>query len=149
MPELRVALHPAHGRWLDELADLSELVWATTWQHEANRVLSPLLGLPQDLPVLPLRMDPLFHGRYAWKTDQIADWVGPRPFVWIDDAINRRTRDRLGTVGWLGPHLALRIDPALGLRRADVERVSGWLQERCLQKGTPESHPPVSFSWTG
>lgn len=123
---LRVALHPQHGRWLREPAtadDGFDLVWATTWRHEANRVLAPLLQLPPDLPVIDLVPDHRHIGRHSWKTDRIADWVGPRPFAWIDDEINRHTRSRLGGFPWLGPHLALRIEPHQGLGPADVERL--------------------------
>lgn len=46
----RVALNPEHGQRLLELASTYDLVWATTWAAEANRLVSPILGLPSDLP---------------------------------------------------------------------------------------------------
>lgn len=119
----RVVLNPAHGRDLDELSNAFDLAWATTWQHDANRLISPLLGLPDDLPVVPLRMPAHHVGRWCWKTDQIADWVGDRPFAWFDDEINRATRDRLAYAPGMGEHLALRIEPHIGLRPTDIERL--------------------------
>ena len=123
---LRIALHPEHGRWLRRLAtarDGFDLAWATTWQHDAPRILAPLLGLPVHLPVVPLTRSPRHIGRHSWKTDQIARWVGRRPFAWVDDEINRHTRDRLAGFDWLGPHLALRIEPHVGLTPRDVDHL--------------------------
>src|SRR5690606_11504804 len=42
-------LNPRHGAAL--LALPYRPVWATTWEHDANEVLAPLLGLPE-LPVV-------------------------------------------------------------------------------------------------
>ena len=39
--------------------------------------LNPLLGLPTDLPVVPLTRDRHSFVRRSWKTDQIAAWAGP------------------------------------------------------------------------
>lgn len=121
----RVALNPEHGAWLRELSAAYELAWASTWQHEANRLVAPLLGLPGDLPVVPLRTPPGWTARRSWKTEQIIDWVGLRPFAWFDDEINRQTRDWLAHAG-LGPHLALRIEPHIGLRRGDIDRLAAF-----------------------
>ena len=46
---LRVWLNPDHGPALTGLP--VELVWATTWEHEANRLIGPRIGLPS-LPVV-------------------------------------------------------------------------------------------------
>ncbi len=118
-PTYRVVLNPEHGAALTELAQTYDLAWATTWQHEANRLISPLVGLPTELPVLPLRLPPHHVERWSWKTDQIIDWVGDRPFAWFDDEINRATRDRLARAPGIGEHLALRIEPHRGLESAD------------------------------
>ena len=50
---LRVWLNPEHGAQLLALAEETglELAWATTWQHEANDRIGPVLGLPA-LPVV-------------------------------------------------------------------------------------------------
>ncbi|MFH9351980.1 hypothetical protein [Kitasatospora sp. NPDC017646] len=42
---LRVWLNPAHGPALTALP--YDLVWATTWEEEANAYIAPLLGLPE------------------------------------------------------------------------------------------------------
>lgn len=83
---LRIRLSPAHGERL--LALPYELAWATTWMHEANEMIGPVIGLPRDLPVI--EFDNLFaadaDGLY-WKTRRVLEWAAGRPFVWVDDMI--------------------------------------------------------------
>jgi len=40
----RVLLNPQHGVELNALAETFDLVWATSGEHGANRLLAPLLG---------------------------------------------------------------------------------------------------------
>ncbi len=112
----RVALNSEHGRWLRDAAAVADLAWATTWQEAANRLIAPALGLPQDLPVVRLLGPFVGSPDYGWKTDQVARWVGDRPFVWLDDEITERTRARLAATGGVGPHLARHVAPDVGLR---------------------------------
>lgn len=46
-PAVPVWLHPDHGVWLDALRSMGLVrpVWATSWMSEADRLLSPRLGL--------------------------------------------------------------------------------------------------------
>ena len=46
-----------HGEWIAELAGVYEVVWATAWGEEANRLLAPLLGVPR-MPVVPFPQVP-------------------------------------------------------------------------------------------
>lgn len=71
---------------INELLSHFDVHWCTGWEHEANSLLAPLNGLPQ-LPVVELRgVDP-----YAvhWKLNAIIEYVGDRPFVFIDDDIGQ------------------------------------------------------------
>ncbi|GAA1587697.1 HAD domain-containing protein [Kribbella karoonensis] len=104
----RVLLNPRHGAELNALAEAFELVWATSWEHGANRLLSPLLGLPADLPTIlwPDR-SPVLRG--SWKTAYVAEWVGDRGFAWVDDEIGDVERERF--VG----QLILPVDARTGL----------------------------------
>ena len=82
---LRVWLNPQHGVELLKLAEVYELVWCTTWEHEANEWIAPHLGLPE-LPVIEFgkslaRPD----GRIHWKTARVIEYTAGRPFVWVDD----------------------------------------------------------------
>ncbi|GAB3948593.1 hypothetical protein GCM10029976_080090 [Kribbella albertanoniae] len=80
-----VHLNPHHGVELRALAATFDLVWASSWEHGANRLLSPLLGLPQLPTILWPDRTPI-PGR-SWKTPYVAEWVGDRSFVWVDDGV--------------------------------------------------------------
>jgi rhodanese-related sulfurtransferase len=80
---LRVWLNPDHGAALLGLP--YELVWATTWMHDANTLIAPQLGLP-GLPVI--EWPRMFHDDadgIHWKTRHVVDWAAGRPFAWVDD----------------------------------------------------------------
>ena len=46
-----VWLSTQHGEWLRTLAKWFDLVWATTWEYQAPRLIAPRVGLPQ-MPVI-------------------------------------------------------------------------------------------------
>ncbi|MFI6447165.1 hypothetical protein [Kitasatospora sp. NPDC050543] len=120
---LRVWLNPAHGA---ELASLPfDLVWATTWEEEANTYVAPVLGLPE-LPVITWstpRPDP--GDGVFWKTPDLVSWAAGRPFAWLDDDITRADRDWVA-VHHPGPALLHRIDPRLGLLPPDFTTLRAW-----------------------
>ena len=123
-----VLLSARHGGWLRELAYTYDLVWATTWEHEANRHIAPRLGLPE-LPVVeftgyrPRPGDPRLAEaeRYAArKWAPILRYAAGRPFAWTDDVIPRRlVRSSLLRTD----RLLLPVNPAHGLPRAYVNRL--------------------------
>ncbi|MFJ8911243.1 hypothetical protein [Amycolatopsis sp. NPDC102389] len=123
-------LDPAHGPRLKALP--GELVWATTWLHDANDSLTPRLGLPR-LPVVdwpgPSGTDE-FDARIGlhWKTRPLLDHAWGRPFAWIDDEISDVDRE------WVsgnhpGAALLHRVDPRRGLTGADYRELDRWLRE--------------------
>jgi hypothetical protein len=115
-----VLLNPRHGVELNALAKVFDLVWATSWEHGANRLLAPRLGLPE-LPVIawPART-PVRQG--SWKTAYVAEWVGERPFVWVDDEVGRDDRLFFG-----GDHqLVHGVDARTGLTAADFAAIRAW-----------------------
>jgi hypothetical protein len=71
---------------LARLARDFRLVWATSWEHEANAVVAPLFGLPP-LPVIAFG-DEARLGE-SWKLPAIRAFVGDRPFAYVDDDIGR------------------------------------------------------------
>ncbi|MFJ2417886.1 HAD domain-containing protein [Streptomyces brevispora] len=107
-----------------------ELVWATTWMHEANEVVAPRLGLPR-LPVV------LWPGLSAtdeqdaraglhWKTRTLVAWAAGRAFAWVDDEIGEADRR------WVAAHhgeraLLHRVDPGRGLTDTDFRLLDAWL----------------------
>jgi hypothetical protein len=119
----RVLLNQQHGVELNALAETFDLVWATSWEHGANRLLAPLLGLPNDLPVIlwPSRT-PVRRG--SWKTPYVASWVGDRPFVWVDDEVGEAELERFG-----GEHqLVHPVDARIGLTAGDFAAIRAWVK---------------------
>jgi hypothetical protein len=123
---LLARVDPALGPRL--LALPCDLVWATTWESEANECLGPLLGLPR-LPVVvwPEPSDKPEPGGLHWKTRTLLDWAAGRPFVWLDDEIT--DTDRV----WAEAHhpartLLLRVDHCHGITDADIGALDAWLR---------------------
>lgn len=122
-------LNQQHGVELNALAETFELAWATTWEHGANRLIAPRIGLPSNLPVIVWPSDARqTRRRGSWKTAHIASWVGDRPFVWIDDELNRYDRFFLKSIDGLGPHLLHRVEPDRGLTSADFAAIRAWAE---------------------
>lgn len=125
---LRVWLDPSHGPWLLSLAAAvgADLVWATTWEHEANEFISPRLGLP-DLEWID------FGGRGAdhrdghhGKVPAITAWAGARRIAWLDDEFQPRDPEwaaaRPGT-------LLVPVDPRKGIDVDHLEQVRTFLTD--------------------
>lgn len=71
---------------LKRLQEHFELVWCTGWEDRANDILAPILGLP-DLPVVYVYHAVIGHPIH-WKYEGIKEFVGHRPYAFIDDDIN-------------------------------------------------------------
>ncbi|MFJ2740616.1 hypothetical protein ACIO3O_13205 [Streptomyces sp. NPDC087440] len=123
---LRVWLNPDHGPALRALP--FDLVWATTWEEEANDYIGPVLGLPE-LPWIAWRPDGRPRGGPGggvfWKTPEIVEWARGRAFAWIDDEITDADRAWVGERHG-GPALLHRIDPRKGLVEADFRTLAAW-----------------------
>ena len=122
----RVLLNPSMGPELTAFADLHgmELAWATTWEHDANRYIGPLIGLPE-LPVIEWGLNAKF-----WKFNGVLEYAGDRPLAWLDDDFRhfpheedwfRRERD------WV-PTLLHEVDPAVGITDLDLEAIEEWVK---------------------
>lgn len=127
---LRVRLNPHHGPLLLGLAKATgwELVWATTWQHHANHMISPVVGFP-DLPVIDFAGHP--GTLREWKYPAVLDYAAGRSLVWFDDDFTDPTHTeprmrfenaRAGVPTWLYP-----VDPGVGLTTVDVDTVRVWI----------------------
>ncbi|MDI2129760.1 hypothetical protein [Yinghuangia seranimata] len=123
---LRVDLNPEHGEAL--LALPFDLVWATTWMQEANRLIGPLIGLPE-LPFVDFLDDdvatPSPTAKLHWKTATLAAYAGDRPFAWVDDELARADRRWLAR-NHAAPTLAHHVDPKVGLVPKDFARLAKW-----------------------
>lgn len=120
--EQPVWLCRAHGSWLQELATRFQIVWATGWGTDANRLLAPLLQLP-DLALIafpPVPFDP------RDKLPAIIRYAGYRPLAWIDDALPREAH------AWAAnrrtPTLLISINPAEGLTRPVIDQALRWAE---------------------
>lgn len=122
---LLARLDPGHGARL--LALPCDLVWATAWEHEANEVVAPWLGLPE-LPVVefpPADEDDLRVGLH-FKTRALVGWAAGRPFAWADDEITGTDRE------WVrarhpGSALLHCADPLHDLTEDDYTVLARWL----------------------
>ncbi|TDV51031.1 HAD domain-containing protein [Actinophytocola oryzae] len=124
---MRVWLNPCHGAQLLALAEETglTLVWATTWQHEANDRIGPAVGLPR-LPVVEFPGLTTSGWDEEWKWPAVADYAAGRPLAWLDDEHDRTgaeefTRRRAGA-----PTLLCHVDPRQGLGPAHLAQVRDW-----------------------
>lgn len=135
----QVLVSAEHGRWVRSLlAQGVEVAWATTWEHYANDVFGPLLGLPELPLAICYRQDvdgghhhPRMYGLGAveWKAEALWNKYPDRPLVWIDDYASELVRfDMRGERIERGsPSLAIACDRKIGLTRTQMNEVNGWL----------------------
>ncbi|WP_160050864.1 HAD domain-containing protein [Nocardiopsis sp. FR4] len=131
-PNVPVWLHPDHGIWLNALHSMNLVrpVWATSWLGEADRLISPRLGLGTlghiDLgtPADVLTRHPNGH---LWKREPVAAWAGNEPLVWIDDDFAQPDHDWAKQRAVDGvPTLLIQPDPYRGLQREHIDAVRMW-----------------------
>jgi len=130
---LRIWLNPAHGPALLRLAEQidAELAWATNWDHDANRMIGPAIGLPA-LPVVEVRawLEARAGQPFRWRFGPVARYAAGRPLAWLDDDFDvypaardeflaRRDADGLATelVG---------VDPHVGITDDHLARLASW-----------------------
>lgn len=128
---LPVWLHAAHGPMLTGLASRAglDLVWATTWQDQANTLIAPRIGLPR-LPII--EFDDTSDGWVSsWKFGPVDAYAAGRPLAWFDDDFDLHAEamaaflDRRAGV----PTLLHRVDPACGLTVGDIDAVATWARD--------------------
>lgn len=126
-----VYLKRSHGRALMDLTDVFDLVWCTTWEHQANTDIGPKIGLPT-LPVIEFQKflpgEPPQPGLH-WKTAVIAAYAmaHDRPFVWVDDEVS--VKDGFWFTMWCRqPFMTKKIDPAVGLADEDFTELREWAE---------------------
>jgi hypothetical protein len=117
----RFAAH--HGEWIRELARSFDVVWASAWGSVANRLLAPILGLPE-FPWVPFPPTPFPP---FTKVPSIAEYVDERAVAWVDDG--------MGPDAWAwaserqAPTLLVRVDPAVGFVLEHVAALNAWRNE--------------------
>lgn len=134
-----VLTNRAHAEWIRQLLGGGvDVCWASSWEHYANEVFGPLLGLPE----LPLAVE--FHadvrnghhqprldglGAPGWKSDALWNRYRGRPLAWIDDDALAliRTDTNGNQIGRGAPTLSIRCDGLVGLTKAEMRRLDDWL----------------------
>jgi hypothetical protein len=115
----------AAGERLRRLAAHYDLAWATGWEERANEHLSPMLGLPNNLPTLTFGGRAVF-GSAHWKVDALDEYGGDRPLAWIDDNIDETCITWAN--GRRAPTLLVHTDSDRGLEEAHVDVLIGWVE---------------------
>ncbi|HEX6352141.1 HAD domain-containing protein [Actinophytocola sp.] len=121
-------LRPEHGPALRGLAERTgaELVWASSWAHDANITVGAVLGLPP-LPVIEFA-GPHADTGPAWKYRAVARFAYGRPLAWLDDDFDLRAGAKEEFLARRDvPTLLVPIDPAVGVTDADLASVERWL----------------------
>lgn len=125
----RVWLHPGHGPMLLAFAaerDV-ELAWATTWQHDANVMIGPAIGLPELLVVTFDRHPRSRAGSFPpWQSSRSGiRWPG-----WMTDFREKRYVPALAEFQARRtgiPTLLHHVDPRIGLTQRDLDAVGAWM----------------------
>lgn len=114
---------------LHRLAETFQLVWATSWEREANEVISPLLGLPE---LAWIAFDSDFEPGEHHKVRDIERFVRNRPFAWVDDELDG------GCAGWAQslsqPALLVSADPRVGITETHTQELLRFA-ELCSKPG--------------
>lgn len=120
----RVWLHPGHGAMLLEFVERVgvELAWATTWEHDANTMIGPVIGLPE-LPVIEWGFTAIM-----WKFNGVLEYAQGRPLAWLDDDFGTYGTERAWFERERGitPTLLHHVDPRVGLASGDLDTVAAW-----------------------
>lgn len=130
---LRMWLNPALGPALLSLAEQAglDLVWATSWEHQANTMMGPAIGLPV-LPVIqfPAGLQPLPGQPYTWKYGPVARYAAGRALAWLDDDFDvyPTARDafvhRRRAAGWSTELIG--VNPRVGITDNHLAAVTDW-----------------------
>jgi hypothetical protein len=126
---LRMRLNPDHGADLARLAARTgaELVWATTWEHKANTMVGPAIGLPS-LRVIEFAA---YADQSTWKFTAVSRFARGRALAWLDDDfdmypaardafLDRRHSSAL-------PTFLARVNPRTGMTPEDLSSIETWL----------------------
>ena len=131
-----VLLSSAHRVWLEDLSEVFEPVWATTWQSLANLHVLPRLGWTGGMfPVVEFQPRPdVFRAEWekqnrarrgSWKLDRLMEYAGGRPFWFFDDQTNRYDQAVLDAV-YPGKARVRHVPPSYGWDRRMVDEAVEW-----------------------
>lgn len=108
-----------------------DVVWATTWQHWANKYFTEVLGLPK-LPVAVVSMEEnWFRSSPNWKSYQLGEGFNHRPLMWIDDNLPDRPNERLESRRLMVDvplTKSYETNPYTGLTSEDARSIREWVK---------------------
>jgi len=121
-----VQLNPRlHAPMLRQLAAIGDLIWATSWEQDANTIIAPRYRMPSNLEVIAITGADATAA--TWKLPDVAAWADRhpgRPVVWLDDELGddahswARTRTT--------PTLLVPVAGQHGLTSQHVQQVQDW-----------------------
>lgn len=121
---VKVWLNTEHGVWLRKLTEDTdaELVWATAWEYEADRLIGPILGLPP-LEVITFGAQGVHHTTsHNGKLPAVVEWAGQRPLCWFDDDFQADDEDwAVERTAAGAPTRIIPVDPTTGLEIEHIE----------------------------
>lgn len=117
-----VRLNPEHGPMLlDFAAEVdAELVWATTWEDDANVEIGPRIGLPE-LRVMKLPSNPtqeVFNEKFA----SVPAFAGDADWVWFEDVIYSHDTKWLKTCPDIGKFRVVQVSSSAGLSEKHIQQ---------------------------
>lgn len=124
-----VRLNPKHGPLLLALAEDvgAELVWATTWEQDANVEIGPRIGLPE-LRVMPLPTAPtreVFNEKFA----AVPAFADGADWVWFEDVVYSQDTKWLKTHPDVGRFRIVEVGSAAGLGEKHIKHARRFFTE--------------------
>lgn len=119
------------SKWITELQDHFDIVWATMWTHRANEYIAPILNVGPfpviDHDDIPDTVDESTLRKIdGFKIATITPYIGDRPFAWIDDDISEIAHQWASERN--APTKLVRPDPMLGMQRKHVDQLIKWAE---------------------
>lgn len=125
---LKVILDPiGDKRRLSELSEVFELAWGSTWEDDANRLISPHLGLKSNMLVAYSK-----NPAGGSKASGVVEAAGDRPFIWFDDVVTESDKNLVEAAGGLLIH---------------VESRTGIVASSSLETGLTDEHVKKALEW--
>jgi hypothetical protein len=122
-----VWLNRDHGQMLLDIAKQydMELVWCTTWEHEANEFIGWRIGLPK-LPVIEFGFNAA-----RWKFNAVLEYAQDRPLAWLDDdfTLQHDHRDWFMDQRAPIPTILQQVSATTGFTQDDLDAIGAWANE--------------------
>lgn len=104
-----------------------QIVWFSSWGRSANQYVSPLVGLPTNLPVIDFDRYGTGEAGESRKLKGLLHWLDESASIAIvDDEIGRDmeawARERLA------PTLLIEVDSRIGLQAEQVAQLTGFVE---------------------